>query len=85
MSRELVGHKCGACKLLVYPAIFEKTGLRMHLEASNRGDLVILPELPGLRGNALPHAAKVGRGGAFKEHKHDAFSAVGFSGKRRTA
>jgi hypothetical protein len=86
MTRELTGHKCGACGQLVFPAIFQRTGLRMHLERTNRGDLELVPELPGLRGASLPHVAPQSRGrGSYREHKHDAFSASSFSKKRRAS
>lgn len=84
MSREIVGHRCGACGTTVYPVIFELTGLRMHVERSNRGNISIVPELPGLKGASLSHVRR-DDGGAFKEHRHDSFSAASFERKRRTA
>jgi len=60
--RELIGHRCGGCGEMVYPVVFERTGLRGHIERHVRGgNLALMQRLPGMEaGGAAARGAHVG-------------------------
>jgi hypothetical protein len=77
-------HSCGRCHVGVFSARWTETGILVHVEPNApRGDLMVVAELPGLRGVGLPHVAKVRRVTSLREHVCPSFSAASFNRKRR--
>lgn len=62
-------HKCGACGRRLFTARYVDSGTLVHVERAGAGDLVVVPELPGVADRHLPHVAKTTlRRTALKEH-----------------
>ena len=64
-------HNCGRCGTGVFSARWRLGGLLVHVEPNAaRGNLEVVPELPGLRRESLPHVELATRGKitAYREH-----------------
>jgi len=80
------GHRCGRCGVKVHSVVFPN-GLRGHVHWTPRGKYAFVPQLPGLRGQALPHVDEIGSLRRYAEHACrapvPAFSASSFQRKVR--
>lgn len=63
-------HACGACRARLFTARWDQSGLLVHVEVGGRvdGDLIIVPELPGLA-DKLPRVSRTTtRRTQYREH-----------------
>ena len=64
-------HACGACGARLFTARFSHTGTLVHVERAPRdaGNLILLPDLPGIADGQLPHVSRSRqRRSVFREH-----------------